>query len=121
MRGKGFSMTMWQCKKEIADKPQEICSILDNIIELINMKGLSDFMIAKGGDFMPGYSVTKIIETSHIACHGFSVNNVYMLSLESCKDFDEIKLKEFIIKEFQPEGFRLNIYPIDTVVNVLAK
>ena len=118
MKGKGFSITMWNCETAIADKPQEMCSVIDEIIKLIEMKGISDFMIAKGGDFMPGYSVTKIIETSHIACHGFEVNNAYMLSLESCKDFDEAKLKEFILSQFKPKGFNLVLYPIDTVVEV---
>lgn len=118
MKGKGFSITMWSCETEIADKPQEICLVLDEIIGLLNMQSLSDFLIAKGGDFMPGHSVTKIIETSHIACHSFSINNAYMLSLESCKDFDESKLKEFVINYFKPKGFNLVIYPIDTVVDV---
>lgn len=109
---------MWNCKSDYANNIEKLKNIVDEIIKLIKMKAISDFLIGKGKEDMPGYSVIKMIETSHIALHSFTINNTFMLSVESCKDFDENKLEDYVLQTFMPKGSNISVYDINIPVKV---
>lgn len=120
MRGKGFNIVMRNCKLDITNNGKAMLKILNSIVKKIDMVPLGGGEICPGDDKMPGVSVTRMIETSHMAIHGFTINTVYMLSVVSCKDFDEDRLKKFLLKRFQPKDYDVVVYPCDTIVEVRA-
>jgi len=113
MKGKGFSITLSQCKTNISEKESEIKLFLDKIVEIINMKKLGDVVINKGSESLPGFSAIQMIETSHIALHTFSNNNSYMFSVESCRNFDDNKLIIFLLNYFVPNDYSDTVYSIN--------
>lgn len=118
MEGRDFSIDMWKCKTNHSENIKILKKIVNEIIKLINMKAISNFKVAKGKYEMSGYSLVKIIETSHVALHSFSINEAYMINVVSCKDFDAKKLKKYILDKFVPTGFNIRNKPIKIPVNV---
>jgi S-adenosylmethionine/arginine decarboxylase-like enzyme len=92
MRGDGIHIVMSNCSLEIADKPIVMKGVIDGIIRFAELKRLGRGNAQRGTNSMEGWSVVQIIETSHIAIHGFKTNNVYMIDVVSCKPFDYQKL-----------------------------
>lgn len=118
MKGKGFNIVMRNCKLDITNDGKAMLKLLNTIVKKIDMNPLGNGEICEGDAKMPGVSVTRMIETSHMAIHGFSMNTTYILSIVSCKDFDEDKLKKFLIKKFEPKDHDIVVYPCDTIVEV---
>lgn len=118
MKGKGFSIRMWKCEKGIANNLKKLKSIVNEIIDLIEMRAISDFLVGKGKPDMAGFSIIKMIETSHVALHSFIINDTFMLSIESCKDFDDKKLKKYVLQRFKPTGYNTTPYSVVIPVKV---
>ena len=112
MKGKGFSITLTECKVDISKDKTKIKEFVNEIVSLIQMKKLGDMIINEGSEGLPGFSVIQMIETSHIALHTFSNNNSYMFSVESCKYFDDSKLMVFLLNYFAPKDYSDITYPI---------
>ena len=118
MKGSGLSVTLIKCKTNIATSKVKIKEFIKSIVERVDMKPLGETIIEKGAGHLPGLSAVQLIETSHIALHTFTINNTYMFSIESCKEFDVCSLIDYLLEYFLPEEHKLVCYPIDTVVNV---
>ena len=108
MEGKGISICYKQCRVDITADPHKLRELLQNIVELINMKPLGEAQVEKVSSHLPGCSAIQMIETSHIAVHGFSDSVSYMFSLESCKDFSEHQLMKYLSEYFQPTEQTIN-------------
>jgi S-adenosylmethionine/arginine decarboxylase-like enzyme len=118
MKGLGFNMILRQCKYDITTDGKALLKLLNQIVKKIDMVPLGVGEICPGDDKMPGTSVTRMIETSHMAIHGFTVNCTYIFGVVSCKEFDHSKLEKFLVKKFQPKDTELTIFPCDTIVEV---
>ena len=108
IEGKGMSLSLHNCQIDITNNREELCKFLKDIVTLAKMNGLGPSHIVKGAAHLPGLTGVQIIETSHIALHCFSKNTSYMFNIESCKDFNENRLKIYILQKFKPKTYRIN-------------
>ena len=85
-----------ECDPSKLDDEKAILALLNSLPEKIDMKRLSNPLVFKGSDHLPGLTGVVIIETSHIAFHTFTDTNKVNIDIYSCKDFNnEMVLDEF--------------------------
>lgn len=118
MKGKAVNLVMWNCKRDITEDMNATRDMLNDLTKKIDMKPLGKPMILKGADFLPGVSGVRMIETSHLAWHGFKIGNAYIFTAVSCKDFDECKLLKYITDIIKPGDYDFFTNPIRIPVKI---
>lgn len=108
MEGKGISVCYKHCAVDITNDPDKLKELVKEIILVIKMRPLGEPKVEKGADHLPGHSIIQMIETSHIAIHGFTKSVTYLFNLESCKDFDENKLMDYLKSYLKPNKVDIN-------------
>lgn len=108
MKGKGISLYLSKCKRDITMRKRKIAGFLQQVVHLIGMKPLGEPVFRKGSKHLPGLTGVQIIETSHITFHCFKEDIGYLFDVVSCKDFDEDKLMRFMREYFRPKRFKIN-------------
>jgi S-adenosylmethionine decarboxylase len=83
---------------------------ITEIIETIGMRPLSEIMTFTGAADA-GVTGIVVIETSHIAFHGFSDERMLYIDVFSCVPFASSDVIAIIQKRFQP--FNINVHLVD--------
>jgi S-adenosylmethionine decarboxylase len=89
---------------------EAVYDFLIKLAKLIDMKILTKPYLVRGSENLPGITGFLIIETSHIAIHTFSKQNYIAIDIYSCKDFDENKVREFILNFFKGKILLENVF-----------
>jgi len=113
MKGDGFNLVLNDCKLKIADKPKNVKSLISNLVKITRLKTLGNGDLQKGSKRVPGYSGTQIIETSHIAVHGFSKENSYIITIVSCEEFNIGRCIRRLLKIFKPKYYSITTFKIE--------
>lgn len=121
MNGDGLHVNLGKCKLQIADNPAELKKTINELIKLTGLKKLGKGDVQVGASYLPGVSVVQIIETSHIAIHGFTINNCYDITVVSCKPFDTKKVISFLTKTFEPRKIISQEFEVDTLYPVTKR
>jgi S-adenosylmethionine/arginine decarboxylase-like enzyme len=121
MKGDGIHIDIGRCQLQIADKPKELKRVISCLIKLTGLQKLGNGDVQVGADYLPGVSAVQMIETSHIAIHGFTINNCYDITIVSCKPFAASKVLSYIKKTFKPAKLISQSFKVDTLYPVTRK
>ena len=94
--------------RELMESKTMIEETLNKCVKLVNMKKLVEPIVVDGAEHNKGVTAFvmnmvagfTIIETSHISIHTFSDRNKIAFDLYSCRDFDENKIKNYLLFKF---------------------
>ncbi len=75
--------------------------IIIELASIAEMKIIYGPKIIKGNDYNPGLTGFAIIDFSHIAVHTFTNSDEVSIDLFSCKKFDFLTVREYIINELK--------------------
>jgi S-adenosylmethionine/arginine decarboxylase-like enzyme len=114
MKGDGLHINLGRCRLHIADDPAGLRKIIDKLIKLTGLQRLGKGDVQVGASYLPGVSVVQVIETSHIAIHGFTINNCYQITIVSCKPFEGKKVVSYVAKTFKPSKMASHKFKVDT-------
>ncbi|MFH0978361.1 MAG: S-adenosylmethionine decarboxylase [Candidatus Woesearchaeota archaeon] len=118
MKGDGIHLNLGKCKINIADNPAQLKKVINHLVKLTGLKKLGRGDVQVGASYLPGASVCQIIETSHIAIHGFSINSCYDVTIVSCAPFSSRKVISYLRKTLKPTSMRSQLFKVDTIYRV---
>ena len=83
---------------------EHIKHFVKDLVRDIEMVSFGECIVVKFGEGkLEGYSMVQLIQTSCITGHFADANSSAYLNVFSCKEFDEGKVRDCIIKWFQPQ------------------
>jgi S-adenosylmethionine decarboxylase len=101
-----LTMDVWTDKH--LDDAKYIKNTISELVEKIGMQPLSEIMTFEGAAD-PGVTGIVVIETSHIAFHGFSDEGMLYMDVFSCIPFDSNIVLNFIKQKFDAKKIKYNI------------
>ncbi len=124
MYGPHLILEGYEAPKKRLGNVGHIYGMLDKFPEVIGMTKIMPPHVQKylgAGDPVWGVSGFVIIAESHIAVHTYPEKNFFVLDVFSCKDFDELKAVDFVVKQLSPLRYEHKLlsrgedYPKDIV------
>lgn len=89
--------------KNVSDKEQ-IIKFCKELLTVIDMKAHGEPMVEHFGEGSKrGYTLVQLITTSSITCHFCDDSGDFYFDLFSCKPFDVVKVRNTILKYFEPK------------------
>jgi S-adenosylmethionine/arginine decarboxylase-like enzyme len=81
------------------------------LVKEIDMKAFGEPHIVRFGDneYVAGYTLVQLIETSNIMAHFVEETNDIYLDVFSCKDFDAEIVEKIVREYFQPENIKTTV------------
>lgn len=119
MFGPHLTLDCYGCRKEKLKDVNFIKSVLENLPEVLGLHKLSPPLINYYHKPTPGVSGFIIISESHISIHTFVEEQFAAIDIFSCKEFDQQKAIDYLVKVFKPEKIekkfmkRGRYYPVE--------
>jgi len=107
--GKELILDLYDCNPEIIRSKKKILEYSEKLCNLIKVKRYGKAICERfgfGSDYITGYSLVQLIESSSITGHFSELWNRAFVNIFSCKSFDDKIVSNFTKKFFKAKKVR---------------
>ena len=107
--GKHLILDCKKCKKGKIKDLENIKKFINELLKITKMKKWGDLIVQNlnyGPKHLHGYSIVQLIHTSSIVCHFCNNTGDLYVDFFSCKNFDNIKIINFLNKYFETKKIK---------------